>query len=126
MKREICATALLLLLIAASPLNLNHVENLTDELLLLLSQSESALEKQDNQLALEYWSKAFELWENSYSYTHIFIRHQEIDSTAGDFYSLKETILQGEAKSAAAAYGQLSYRLECIALMEKPSLGSVF
>ena len=65
MKREICAAALLLLLIAASLLNLNHVENLTDELLLLLSQSESALEKQDNQLALEYWSKAFELWENS-------------------------------------------------------------
>ncbi len=126
MKRELFAAALLLLLIIASLFNLSHVQKLTDELLIYLSQSENALESNNAQLAMEYWEKAFKLWESSYSYTHIFIRHQEIDSTAEDFYSVKELILQEETTASSAAYQQLRYRLECIARMEKPTLGSVF
>jgi len=126
MKRELCAAVLLIILIAAAILNLIHVERLTDTILLSLSQSENAINDNNSQLALRYWNDAFESWESSYSYTHIFIRHQEIDSTAEDFYSLKELILQEDIKAASAAYEQLGYRLRCIARMEKPTWGSVF
>ena len=126
MKREISAAALLLLLIAVSLINLAHTQRLTGQVLNRLDGSKAAMEQENTELALEYWEDAFGIWEDSYSYTHIFIRHQEIDSAAEDFYSLKELILQEEREASAAAYEMLRYRLECIALMEKPTLGSVF
>jgi len=126
MKKELCAAALLLLLIAASAINVLHVEKLTGKILDSLTLSQQAMDRGDSDNALEHWQTAFMQWESSYSYSHIFIRHTEIDATAESFYSLKELILGEESEESAAAYEELRYRLECIALMEKPSLGSVF
>lgn len=126
MKREICAAALLLFLAGGAFLNIRHVDRLTDKVLAELESSKQAAQAEETGLALKYWETSFELWEQSYSYTHVFIRHQETDAAVEDFYAIKELLLQNEADAALAAYERLSYRLSNIAAMEKPTAGAIF
>ena len=74
--------------------------------------------------AREALDKALKRWLEADRYTHIFIRHAEIDATADAFYELQSQLLSGEGDSSAA-YDKLRYHLESIRQMEHPSLGSI-
>ena len=124
MSRELAAGALLLLLIAGAWWNIHAVDRLTGELLAGLDASQAAEEQgrhSDAQAALD---KALNRWLEADSYTHIFIRHAEIDSTADAFYELQSQLLSGEGDSSAA-FDKLLYHLDSIQRMEHPSLGSI-
>ena len=124
MKRELAAGALLLLLMAGAWWNIRAVDRLTGELLAGLDASQAA-EEQGNHLAAQAaLDKALNRWLEADSYTHIFIRHAEIDSTADAFYELQAQLLAGEGDSSAA-YDKLRYHLDSIQRMEHPSLGSI-
>ena len=124
MSRELSAGALLLLLIAGAWWNIHAVDTLTQEIMNELDTSQAAEEQGrhlDAQAALD---KALKRWLEADSYTHIFIRHAEIDSTADAFYELQGQLLAGEGDSSAA-YDKLRYHLDSIQRMEHPSLGSI-
>ena len=69
--------------------------------------------------------KGLRHWLNADGYTHIFLRHPEIDSTTDAFYELQELLLDGGGDGCAAAYDKLRYHLESIRSMEHISIGSV-
>ena len=90
-----------------------------------LELARQAAEEGDASRALEELDPALERWLKADSYTHIFIRHSEIDSTADAFYELREVLLAEELEGCDAAYGKLRYHIISIQEMEHPRLGSI-
>lgn len=125
MNREIAAALLLLLLAAGAWWNISAVDGLAGDMLSQLELSEQAAEAGDAAQALVGLDMALERWLRADSYTHIFIRHSEIDSTADAFYELRELLLSGELEGCDAAYGKLRYHIISIQEMEHPGLGSI-
>lgn len=124
MKRELAAGVLLLLLMAGAWWNIRAVDTLTGDILAGLDISQAAEEQGDHLTAQAALDKALNRWLEADSYTHIFIRHAEIDSTADAFYELQAQLLAGEGDSSAA-FDKLRYHLDSIQRMEHPSLGSI-
>ena len=124
MSRELAAGALLLLLVTGAWWNIHAVDTLTREIMGDLDVSQAAEEQGDHPAAQAALNKALNRWLDADSYTHIFIRHAEIDSTADAFYELQAQLLSGEGDSSAA-FDKLRYHLDSIQRMEHPSLGSI-
>lgn len=125
MSREWAASLLILLLVLGAWWNIAAVDSLSDDMLSRLERSEQAALAGDSAQALELLDSALELWLRADSYTHIFIRHSEIDSTADAFYELRQLLLSEDLESCGAAYGKLRYHIISIQEMEHPSLGSI-
>ena len=125
-KRESAALFVLSVMILLSIWNLRKIDSITDGIIVLLEKSQTSAENLDNKSALRSLNDGLKIWLDSDRYTHIFIRHSEIDSTTDAFYELKESLMEGNALSARAAYEKLRYHLESIDTMEHPSLGSIF
>ena len=125
MKKEIFALSLLLLLFAASLFNIRYFDRLCLDIAGEVEASEEALEAGNTKAAEEHLENALHTWLDADSYTHIFIRHPEIDSTADAFYELAETLNEGDAESCRAAYEKLLYHLSSIRTMEHLRFGSI-
>lgn len=126
MKRELTAVVLLLLLLAASFVNLRYYDGLTGRVEAELRRSQECVEQNDFDGAREHYHKAEELWLGAKPFTHIFIRHAEIDSTVDAFYDLRQLLDEESREECAAAYEKIYYHLESIDGMEHPRLGSIF
>ena len=124
MKRELAAGTLLALLIAGAWWNIRAVDRLTGDILAGLDTAQAAEARGQPEEAREALDKALKRWLEADRYTHIFIRHAEIDATADAFYELQSQLLSGEGDSSAA-YDKLRYHLESIRQMEHPGLGSI-
>ena len=116
---------MLALLLALSVWNLKSIDTLTGDIEIALSKSQSAAEKLDFKTARQRLDEGLELWLSADSYTHIFLRHPEIDSTADAFYELQQVLMQEDATACAAAYDKLRYHLDSIDGMEHLSFGSI-
>lgn len=127
MKRETAAWVLLLLLIGGAWWNIRSVDRLTDSILRSLDKSQAAALRGETETACAAMDEALQTWLKADSYTHIFIRHSEIDSTADAFYELQEQLISGAGEGGSrAAYDRLRYHLDSIRQMEHLSLGSIF
>ncbi len=124
-KRDYIAIGVLAVLLALSVYNLASIDALTGDISIALSKSQSAAEKLDFKSAREYLNAGLELWLDADEYTHIFLRHPELDATSDAFYELEEVLLQEDLTACAAAYGKLRYHLNSIDSMEHLSLGSI-
>ena len=124
MKKEIIALLLLVLLFAASLFNIWYFDRLCLDIAGEEKASAVALERGDMEAAQEHLNSALHTWLDADSYTHIFIRHPEIDSTADAFYELGQA-LEENSESCRAAYDKLLYHLESIRTMEHLRFGSI-
>ncbi len=124
MKKEIIALSLLVLLFAASLFNIWYFDRLCMDIAGEVNASSDALERGDMEAAQEHLNSALHTWLDADSYTHIFIRHPEIDSTADAFYELGQA-LEENSESCRAAYDKLLYHLESIRTMEHLRFGSI-
>ena len=124
MKKEIIALLLLVLLFAASLFNIWYFDRLCLDIAGEVKASAVALERGDMEAAQEHLNSALHTWLDADSYTHIFIRHPEIDSTADAFYELGQA-LEENSESCRAAYAKLLYHLESIRTMEHLRFGSI-
>lgn len=124
MKKEIIALSLLVLLFAASLFNIWCFDRLCLDIAGEVNASSDALERGDMDAAQEHLNSALHTWLDADSYTHIFIRHPEIDSTADAFYELGQA-LEENSESCRAAYDKLLYHLESIRTMEHLRFGSI-
>ena len=125
MKKEIFALSLLLLLFAASLFNIRAFDRLCLDIAGQVSASAEAMEKGETDAAREHLNNALSTWLDADSYTHIFIRHPEIDSTADAFYELRQELESENSESCRAAYDKLLYHLESIRTMEHLRFGSI-
>lgn len=126
MKRELAAVALLLVLLGGSLVSLAHYDRLTDRIEADLRLAMAAAERKDFPGALAAFQRAENAWLEADGFTHIFIRHPEIDGAADAFFDLKEQLLEHNAEGSAAAFEKLLYHLDSIDDMEHPRLGSIF
>ena len=125
MKREWIAGALLLLLFLAALVNIACLDRLIGQIEAEVGHAQALAESGNFDAAEEALDTAIEQWIAANSYTHIFIRHPEIDSTSDAFYELKELITEENADGFPSAFEKLKYHLNSIDEMEHIRLGSV-
>ena len=126
MKRELAAAAVLILLLAGSWWNLKYLRDFTGGLSETLDRSRAYCEAGQFELAEQELEKAAQDWLGADGYTHIFIRHSEIDSTTDAFFELMSDVRSGDAQSASGAYEKLAAHLDSLYTMERVTLGSIF
>lgn len=126
MKKEIVTGIVFLLIFALTLVNIYVLKDLMDELLDLIEQSRTYAEKNDWENAISKAKEAEERWNRADPYTHIVIRHSEIDSTTDAFYDLLKALYSEEAGNAKGAYMALSAHINSIEGMDKVTLGSIF
>ena len=108
MKKELIAAVLLAVIFAGVMLNIRASEKIVSSLMSEVDAAYAQLKSGDSESAAETLDKAIEHWLTLDGYTHIFIRHSEINSTT------------------EGSYGLLSETLRSIMTMEQISLGSIF
>lgn len=126
MTREKLAAILLALLVGISAWNINKIAALSREIGAELSHAELMAQGDDFEAARQSIAQALELWLKAEHYTHIFIRHPEIDSCTDAFYEALEAAASDKAEDISTSLSKLRYHIESIASMERISLGSVF
>ncbi|MBR3293616.1 MAG: DUF4363 family protein [Oscillospiraceae bacterium] len=125
MTREIAAGLVLALLLAASLGNIAHLDKLIGQIEEDLLQSEAYAEAGDYDAALDALDQALQCWLAADGYTHVFIRHPEIDSSSDAFYELRQLLSERNAEGIPSAFQKLRYHLHSIDEMEHVRLGSV-
>lgn len=126
MKKELIAAVLLAVIFAGVMLNIRASERIVSSLMSEVDAAYAQLKGGDNESAVKTIDRAIERWLTLDGYTHIFIRHSEINSTTEAFFQFKSDIGSGDADAAEGSYGLLSETLRSIMTMEQISLGSIF
>lgn len=126
MKKEAFAAILLVLILALSLLNSKKLDSLTNQLTQIVENCNSAASNENWPQAQKGIEEAISTWKKNDSYTHIVLRHSEIDSMADDLYELKEHIYAHDAGAVYGISGLVAAHLQSISSMEKIRLGSIF
>ena len=126
MRRTLLAFALLGLLSALSLWNLRHMDSLTEELCGCVELAQHCVEEGDSNAARAAVDAALQLWQEAESYTHIFLRHSEVDGAADALYALAGAVYAMDTEESRALYAEVVYHLRSLQGMEHPSMGSVF
>ena len=126
MKKELCAAIALLLLILAALGNLVYLTNLMEQISGHIEYSLLYCSLDDYAAAYTETNKALELWKSSENYTHVFIRHSDIDHFSDTFFDILSAIQNREKYEAEQMLNKLQHSAENIVRMEKISPGSVF
>ncbi len=126
MKKEIVAAALLAALFAGVIINIRVSEKLALELTDEINAAYESLLLGEAELSRSQTNAAIEHWLELDWYTHIFIRHSEINSTTEAFFQFKTDVFSGDADAAAGSYGLLKETLRSLMTMEQISIGSIF
>lgn len=126
MKKAVAAAVLLALLFGAAAWNIAHIDALTGDLTALAEAAREYCRVEDYAAAEQSLRAAIDLWYASEGYTHIMIRHSEVDSATDAFYAALETILTRDADAAESAIECLAAHLQSIRSMEHVSFKSVF
>lgn len=125
MRRECTAMIILTLLMLGAWLNLRHMDSLTERIEAKLELSQKAAEQGSMDISEKALLDALDMWLGADGYTHIFIRHSEIDAISDSFYDLYDALLSGETDALAPAYEKLIYHLESVNDIEHLSLRSL-
>lgn len=126
MLKEIFALLLIILLMSVSAWNIKTVDSLCTEITQRLEQAKNLAMSGSTEMAQAELRSALKKWLDAESYTHIFIRHPEIDSCSDAFYDALSALGSGEAMEIIPCFEKLRYHLESIASMERISLGNIF
>ena len=126
MKKEIIALALLILLFSGSLYNISIMDNMVQTLEAQVDNSFNAARADDFKKASKLIDAAADDWLSRDGYTHIFIRHTEIDSTTDAFFEYISDIAAEDIGNAEGSYGMLMAHLDSLKTMEHISFGSIF
>lgn len=124
MKRELIAAALLLALLALSFLNVRYMENKTSALAADIEAADGLYGSGDAESAAGLVEDSLNGWLSWKSYTHIMLRHSEIDVVTCAYYELLEKLESGE-KVPEASFESLITTLGDIVDKESIALGSL-
>lgn len=126
MKKAVAAAILLALLFGAAAWNIAHIDSLTGSLTASADKALAYCRAEDYDAAEDALREAIELWYGAENYTHIMIRHAEVDSATDAFYAALEPILTHDADAAESVIECLKAHLQSIGSMEHVSFRSVF
>ena len=126
MTREKAAAALMLLLVAISVWNIRSADRLCEAINAEILQCSEHAQQENWEQAHNSMENALDMWLAAESYTHIFIRHPEIDSCSDVFYDAMGAISDEGKAELEASLSKLHYHLKSIASMEHVSIGNIF
>ena len=126
MRKELAAAIILALLLTGVMVNIRGASNIILGLKEDVTAAYQSAEKGDFDRAKPQLDAAIEHWMSLDGYTHIFIRHCEINSTTQAYFQLKSDIYAEDMGAAEGSYGLLMATLDSLMTMEQLSLGSIF
>lgn len=126
MKKEIIVACVLILMLTGAVINIHYLNKLTDTVARSIEEAEKFVKDEDWAKAEKIAEEAVERWTTSDTYTHLVLRHPEIDSTTDGLYSFLEQVYAREPGAAAGAAKAAVARLKSISSIEEIKLGSVF
>ena len=126
MKKEIAAAVILALVFIGVLVNIKVAGNIILSLEEDVTAAYESAEKGDFDRAKPQLDAAVEHWMSLDGYTHIFIRHSEINSTTEAFFQLKSDIYAEDMGAVEGSYGLLIATLDSLMTMEQLSFGSIF
>jgi len=125
MKKEITAVCILVFILAGSLLNIRVFHRITGSLASEIDAAELCAQSGSWPEAEEKLSACISRWNSLHGYTHIFIRHTEIDKLNDALEEYLGALLSRDISSAESRYFFLIKQLESVAEMESISLGTV-
>lgn len=126
MKKELAAAVILALVFIGVLVNIKVAGNIILSLEEDVTAAYQSAEKGDFDRAKPQLDAAVEHWMSLDGYTHIFIRHSEINSTTEAYFQLKSDIYAEDMGAVEGSYGLLMATLDSLMTMEQLSLGSIF
>ena len=126
MKKELCAILALILLVAGAAGNLIHLNKLMEQITNHIDYSLLYCSLEDYAAAHTETTKAMQVWQGAENYTHIFIRHSEIDNMNDIFYDTLAAIKNKDRSESESMLEKLQHYTDNLIDMEQLSLGSVF
>lgn len=126
MNREICAYLLLLALFLGSLYNIHVMDEKISSLRADVGKAYESAQNSDFEDAERQLRSAADRWLGMDEYTHIFIRHTEIDSATDAFFDMLSDIASKDAESAEGSYRKLDAHLKSLITIEHLSFGSIF
>ena len=124
MKREIFAVALLLGLLTLSLYNIRYIENKSQTLNSYIEKAEKHYLSGDRQGAAEDIEASLKLWLGWDSYSHVMLRHSEVDVITESYYELLKE-LEGDDAVTKASFGKLKEELNSIITKERINVRSI-
>ena len=125
MKKEIIAFSVFLLLFAVSLVNIHALTRLTENIVTLIEEADGFVREEKWEQALNSAKGALQKWEDVGAYTHIVIRHTDIDSATDVLSALIKEIYAEERGSAIGAARAAKARLRNVAATERIRLRNV-
>ena len=126
MRKELAAAIILALLLTGVMVNIRVASNIILGLKEDVTAAYESAEKGDFDRAKPQLDAAVEHWMSLDGYTHIFIRHCDINSTTQAYLQLKSDLSAEDMGAAEGSYGLLMATLDSLMTMEQLSLGSIF
>ena len=126
MLKEIITVCLLVLMLTAALLNIHYLNVLTEDITVLISESKNAAVAGDWGKAATTVKHAEMLWDDKTGYTHVILRHSEIDTVSDALYDFISCINERDVKASGAAADKVIYHLDSIYKMEQVRFGSIF
>lgn len=125
MKKEGFALLLLVAVLVGSALNLRYLKGLSGTLSQQVESVSSAAEQGDWETAENLALASMDLWTGTDKYTHIFIRHGEIDAITDDYCTLLGAIRNQDIGVLSTARLMLLNRFASLYEMERFKAGSI-
>ena len=126
MKKALAALTLLALLAAISAWNIRYLDRLTAELVEYVERSRQLWTEGDLPGAREAMGNALTLWYGAEGYTHVFIRHAEVNDVTDAFFDVSAALSGEDTAAAGSQYDRLETHLDSIDTMEHVTWKSVF
>ena len=124
MKREFVAVAILVALLVLSIMNVKYMENKTMSLADEIEEAGELYRSGDAEGSAARVQSSMESWLGWESYSHIMLRHSEIDLVTDAYFGLLSEI-ESEDTVPEASFGALIEKLNDIVNKERVSLGSL-
>ncbi len=125
MKKEGLAITIILFVILGSVLNLRYLTSLIHELDAQTNEAVSEAEEENWTTSEALASDVMMQWMKMDKYTHVFIRHGEIDAVTDAFCSLLGAIKSRDTSDIFMAQLTLHSRLNELVEMERVTPGSI-
>ena len=125
MRKELAALAILAILFTGSVINIRYMDDLSESLITEVEYARSLAGAGDYDRSEAIIKDAINCWNVHDGYTHIFIRHPEIDSATDAFYELYDSVSEHDVSRAQGAFEKVEAHLSSIASMEHITVGSI-
>ena len=126
MRKAVAALVMLALLAGVSVWNIQYLDRLTGQLERQIGCSRALYLQGDMTGAAQALDDALALWYGAESYTHVFIRHAEVNNVTDAFFDVYAALSGDDAAPAGSQYERLIAHLDSIDTMEHVTLKSVF